>query len=196
MKLFAITICCLLFTFVAGFNATPDAPEPSNNKVYAQAATPKKENNSKPPANKPKPKPKPEQQPIWVTNPQSCDLHNQWVHADGSCHDKQVAQSAPAPSYTPVATTSGVEQWRGLVSQYDWNVDLVLAIMRCESGGNAAAVGDTTTAYSSYGLMQIRALPGRPDPSWLLIPENNISYAYQLSAGGANWHPWSCFYKI
>lgn len=91
--------------------------------------------------------------------------------------------------------TGNVEQWRSLVSQYNWNVDTVLAIMRCESGGNPNAVGDRSTAYASYGLMQVRALPGRPSPEWLLVPENNIAYAYQLYAS-SGFRPWTCYFKI
>lgn len=132
-------------------------------------------------------------EPIWVTNPNKCDLNTQWVWEDGSCHNKPVE---PVATVARSVTTQGVEQWRSLVSQYDWDVDLVLRIMQCESGGNPDAVGDTTTAYASYGLMQIRALPGRPAPAWLLIPENNIQYAYQLSGGGVNFQPWSCYFKI
>lgn len=67
-----------------------------------------------------------------------------------------------------------------LIASYDWDWDSVLAIVDCESGGNPEAVGDTTTEYSSYGLFQIRALPGRPDPDWLKVPANNIEYAYGL----------------
>lgn len=119
--------------------------------------------------------------------------NTQWIWADdGLCHDKPIQQ----PVAMPVTTyTSGVEQWRTLVARYDWNVNTVLAIMRCESGGNPNAVGDRSTAYSSYGLLQVRALPGRPEPTWLLVPENNISYSYSLYKANG-YTPWTCYSKI
>lgn len=66
-----------------------------------------------------------------------------------------------------------------------------LKIAFCESGLNPEAVGDKNTAYQSYGLFQIRALPGRPSPDWLLDPVNNINYAYELYQK-EGWQPWSC----
>jgi len=162
--------------------STPNAPE-APKQIETTITTP--EQPEKPPETKPVEKLDPVKD-----NPNNCDLSKQYVWNDFSCHDKP---SEPVAAVARSATTRGVEQWRSLVSQYDWDVETVLRIMTCESGGNSGAVGDTTTAYASYGLMQIRALPGRPAPSWLLIPENNISYAYQLSNGGANFNPWSCY---
>jgi len=47
-------------------------------------------------------------------------------------------------------------------------------VMMDESGGNPAAVGDNYPiagqTIPSYGLFQIRALPGRPDPTILTNP--------------------------
>ncbi len=71
-------------------------------------------------------------------------------------------------------------QWDYLLRQYDWNIDEAREVVMCESSGNPNAVGDKNTKYHSYGLFQIRALPGRPSPEWLLVPENNIAYAYEL----------------
>ena len=72
-------------------------------------------------------------------------------------------------------------------------------IFTCESGLDSKAVGDVTLTYkagetvygASYGLAQIRSLPGRPTPSWLLNLDNNLSYAKQLyDAHGVQ--PWTC----
>ena len=67
-----------------------------------------------------------------------------------------------------------------MIAEYPWNIEEVHKIISCESSWNPNAVGDTDTPYHSYGLFQIRALPSRPDPEWLLIEKNNIEYAYKL----------------
>jgi len=76
------------------------------------------------------------------------------------------------------------------------------AIFTCESGINPKAVGDKSLQYvqngitygASYGIAQIRYLPGRPDPEWLLNPTNNLEYARQLyERSGVN--PWTCSRK-
>jgi len=72
-------------------------------------------------------------------------------------------------------------------------------IVSCESGGNSQAIGDTKLQFvqdgitygASYGYFQIRYLKGRPDPEWLLIPENNVQYASQMYQS-QGWMPWSC----
>jgi hypothetical protein len=71
--------------------------------------------------------------------------------------------------------------------------------MQCESNGNHKAIGDghlkfkkNGTEYgASYGLFQIRHLPGRPAPSHLLNAENNVKYAYQIYKA-QSWKPWTC----
>lgn len=74
-----------------------------------------------------------------------------------------------------------------------------IRIATCESGLNPATVGDTNLEFTengqvfgySSGIFQIRHLEGRPDPSWLLNPINNIEYAHQLYEK-EGWVPWTC----
>ncbi len=70
------------------------------------------------------------------------------------------------------------------------------AVMLAESGGNANAKGDDYAINGlhapSYGLFQIRALPGRPDPSTLVNPEANVAYAAQMWQS-QGWQPWSAY---
>jgi hypothetical protein len=87
---------------------------------------------------------------------------------------------------------SNVEQWRGLVSAYDWNVDIALCLMARESGGNPNAQNKSSGAS---GLMQV--LPSWApkfgyDRSDLFIPEVNleISYALYVDGGWNHWSPW------
>lgn len=89
-------------------------------------------------------------------------------------------------------------------AKFGANADKALAIANCESGLNPNAIGDKSLMYlqsgtyygASYGLFQIRYLPGRPSPDWLIIPENNIQKAYEMSGGGVNWSAWSCAKKL
>lgn len=115
-------------------------------------------------------------------------------------HGNTIVPVTPIHYHKPVVRASNSPTYSSdyiyELQKYDWNWQTAYAIMMCESSGNPNAVGDKRTKYWSYGLMQIRALPGRPNPSWLLVPENNISYAYSLwSTSG--WSPWlNCSRKI
>jgi soluble lytic murein transglycosylase-like protein len=90
-----------------------------------------------------------------------------------------------------VATNqAGVEQWRGLVAQYDWPVAEALRVMACESGGNAAA----ESGYGDGGLMQIRyAAHYDKVASYdaLFDPATNIAVAYRIWRD-QGWAPWGC----
>lgn len=79
------------------------------------------------------------------------------------------------------------------------NFEQMIKIFQCESGLDSKAVGDRTLTYkdglttygASYGVAQIRSLPGRPEPLWLMDVHNNLSYARQLyDAHGVQ--PWTC----
>ena len=72
-----------------------------------------------------------------------------------------------------------------------------LKIARCESQLNHLAVGDHKIAYvkdgkeygKSYGVFQIRSLPGRPEPTELFDRDFNIEYAYQVYQR-QGWDAW------
>jgi hypothetical protein len=78
--------------------------------------------------------------------------------------------------------------------------DTAVAVMKAESQGDCARVGDQHIMFekngvnygASYGCFQIRHLEGRPDPKKLLDKDFNIDYAYKmyLSQG---WKPWSAW---
>ena len=83
-----------------------------------------------------------------------------------------------------------------LVNKYDWNTTIAKAVCLAESRGDSQAVGDLRVIggiYApSYGLMQIRALEGRPNAEKLLDPEFNMQYAYELWSR-QGWSPWSAY---
>lgn len=112
--------------------------------------------------------------------------------------DQGDLQPLPSPTVVPEATVSAagtsvvrelpsytVEQWRPLVASIfpAESVDMVLSIMRCESGGNPNATG----VAGERGLMQIHPL--HADSTY--DPEGNIRAAFRIS-GGWNWNAWSC----
>jgi len=104
----------------------------------------------------------------------------------------------PKPEPYDKTGTGGVEQWRNLVSKYDWNVDTVLRIMACESGGRETVVNDNpATGDYSVGLMQINIYganaTNRPSENWLKVAKNNVQFAYELSGGGSNFNHWTCY---
>jgi hypothetical protein len=72
-------------------------------------------------------------------------------------------------------------------------------VMLGESGGRADAVGDNYPIKGllapSYGLFQIRALPGRPAPDQLTDAEFNIKYAADLYKA-QGWRPWTAARKL
>lgn len=76
-------------------------------------------------------------------------------------------------------------------------------VMKGESGGRADAVGDNypidtgngPETIPSYGLFQIRGLPGRPAPQQLVDPEFNVKYAADLYKH-SGWNPWSAARKL
>ena len=74
-----------------------------------------------------------------------------------------------------------------------------VAIMNAESGGRPEAVGDNYPINGllapSYGLFQIRGLPGRPAPTQLLDPDFNVRYAAQMQQQ-QTWSPWSTAKKL
>lgn len=76
----------------------------------------------------------------------------------------------------------------------------MLAILTAESGLRCNAEGDGHLTYqkdgrtygASYGLGQIRYLPGRPTPDKLLDCKFNLAYVYQMEQKQEK-QPWSAY---
>lgn len=133
---------------------------------------------------------KPSDEPIWVENPQDCDLHTQWVYADGSCHDKAVEQveRVASPASTPQITGSKTD-WLSAAGIPESQWTYVDYIITRESGWNPNAVNASSGAC---GLAQ--QLPcGKwshtwNDPVGALIDANS----YAISRYGS----WSAAYNF
>jgi len=96
---------------------------------------------------------------------------------------KEAAQAASkasvAVSKPNVASNGGCEQYRPLVSQYGWNADVALSVMKAESGCNPNAISST----NDHGLFQLHAQP-------VYDPAQNVAIAYQKYAA-RGWQPWT-----
>lgn len=107
------------------------------------------------------------------------------------------AQSAPSSSSAPAPSAdrgmgSDVEQWRGLVSEFAWDVEIALCLMGHESGGNPNAYNPS----GASGLMQVLASWADNfgvTPADLFDPRVNLTIAAALYADGGwgHWSPWN-----
>lgn len=110
---------------------------------------------------------------------------------------------AEPPKVEPQVTrpaSNACEAIRSLVAQYDWNVNVMLAIAKAESGCNANATGDTSLTFTkngrkygySVGYYQVRILPGRENCD-SHDPATNIACAYKIykSQGLRAWSVYS-----
>lgn len=113
------------------------------------------------------------------------------------------ATPTPTPKKTinPPVLNRDKQEIKNLVCRYfGKDCQIASAVFFAESGLRCEAVGDGSLAYTqdgieygkSYGVAQIRHLPGRPDPSTLLDCESNIRHAYGMWKS-QGWGPWSAF---
>lgn len=92
----------------------------------------------------------------------------------------------------------GCEQYRNILSKYDWDVNTMLKIMKGESSCNPEAVGDGHLTFDngtkgmSCGLLQVRVLEGRPDCKSLKDIETNIAWGYKIYTG-QGYNAWTIY---
>lgn len=115
---------------------------------------------------------------------------------------EEKAPTKPQPVVEPekVSHPIGCENYRHLISQYDWNDEVMLQIANKESGCNPSAVGDTRVIGGIYapscGLFQVRTLSSRPPCAALKDPATNIAWAYRIYQG-QGYKAWSvCNFKV
>lgn len=91
------------------------------------------------------------------------------------------------------------DEYYDLINQYDWDTNLMYRIMQCESKGDPNAHNFShKTKDDSWGLLQINRygkLDYRPGPEWLVVPENNIDYAYEIFLK-EGYEAWGCYKKV
>lgn len=92
-----------------------------------------------------------------------------------------------ANTTAPNVSTS-CEAYRGLLSQYDWNVDIAMFVMEKESGCDPNAVGPT----NDHGLFQLNGVP-------IYNAAENIAYAYHnkyVNSRVGSPRNWSSWYAV
>lgn len=132
-----------------------------------------------------------EERTTWRDNPNDCDLETQYVRKDNlECIEKPSTTNrtrAPQTASTP-QRTSNCEQYRSLVSQYDWNTDVAMLVMEKESGCDPNAVGRT----NDHGLFQLNGVR-------IYDPAENIAYAYHnkyVNSRVGSPRNWSSWYAV
>jgi hypothetical protein len=119
---------------------------------------------------------------------------------------------ASAPVVTEVSASAKVEQsgeQSPTASEIEKKVcklwgdecKIAIAVMKAESQGDPTRIGDKHLTFeqngriygASYGLFQLRDLPGRfENPNEMLDEDKNIQYAYKMYQK-SNWQPWSAW---
>lgn len=107
-------------------------------------------------------------------------------------------QPASPPTPEPTKPIVGCEQYRPLVAQYSWNVDVAMAVMQAESSCNPNAVNWTDNhrvCKGSFSLMQVGCF-WYPHFGYTIDtkfnPEINISIAYKIWER-SGFSPWSTY---
>lgn len=114
---------------------------------------------------------------------------------------RPVVEVSPKPQQATVEVVGagGCERFRPLVAKYDWDVRVMLAIMKAESSCNPNATGDKSLTFQrngrTYGysvsLFQVRILPGREHCD-SYNPVTNIACAYKVWRG-QGYKAWSVY---
>lgn len=80
-------------------------------------------------------------------------------------------------------SSGGCEQYRPLVSQYPWNVDVALAVMKAESNCRPEATHLNSNGSVDHGLFQLNNINVHD-------PAQNIAIAYNQKYALFGWRPW------
>ena len=115
-----------------------------------------------------------------------------------------IQERVQAPITTPSASSTSTDTMTLILKyfpQEQWQN--AYNVMMGESGGRADAIGDNfpidtgrgPEIIPSYGLFQIRGLPGRPASDQLINPEFNVKYAADLWRQ-EGWRPWTAAKKL
>lgn len=134
-------------------------------------------------------------------------------YVQGSPKNSLINPQAGVVQVIPVVNAKSLEDTAAPVVKEKSVEDLIIetfgdkwriayAVARAESGLRPHAIGDYTLDFkgkdgnvygASYGVFQIRSLPGRPMVKDLLDAKFNIEYAYKMSKGGTVWTAWSAY---
>lgn len=87
---------------------------------------------------------------------------------------------------------SCTNNYRTLIEQYDWDIDVAYAVMMAESAGNANAFNPERHrgCNGSYSLFQVACI--HDDVEKLKDPEYNVQRAYELYSK-SGWKIWGAY---
>lgn len=106
------------------------------------------------------------------------------------------AVTTPAQDVAGVSVSTNCEDYRGLVSQYNWDVNTALAIMRAESGCNPRAFNaHNSDGSNDGGLFQVNSIhvrSGLIGDQERFDPASNVRAAYVIYQG-SHWRAWSVY---
>lgn len=112
---------------------------------------------------------------------------------DNGTHIESVLESTISIPSVRKNRTTDCESYRHLISQYDWDIDIAMAICSAESNGNETIVnwGDTHNGcVGSAGLFQIACIH-RPIEE-MQNAHKNIEQAYKIYQQ-SGWLPWGAY---
>lgn len=121
------------------------------------------------------------------------ELINEWLDFKERNRPRVVTQQAREvylQSFIPE-----VEAWRTLVeAHFGANTNRALAVMQCESRGNAHAKNRYSTASGLFQFLEStwKRVTGEDNHNGVFDGAYNIWAAAKLSEGGTNWREWSC----
>lgn len=105
--------------------------------------------------------------------------------------DQQPPDFEPASAVIAKRPTASCASYRDLVSQYNWDVNVALAVMQAESSCNTNDISSTC----DHGLMQINCVHAdlvAGNLNLLHDPATNIRVAYAIYSGDG-WSPWVAY---
>ena len=100
-----------------------------------------------------------------------------------------VAVAQPTPAPVVYTASYRCEAYQSDFEQYNWNVDVAMAICQAESSGNPYAVSNAdinADGLPDYGLMQIHNVD-------IINPAANSAYAYYHKYLTQGWGAWSTY---
>jgi len=110
----------------------------------------------------------------------ACAVLTLWGSAAAQAVEEP-ARYVPASRGERIAATEQVQRWRELVSQYDWNVDLALRVIACESEGNPLAQNPHSDARGLWQLLGWEPLAYRLHGVWSVMnPYVATDLAYRI----------------
>lgn len=107
------------------------------------------------------------------------------------------SQAVVAVAAVKVAQPTNCADYRGLVAQYAWNVDVAMAVMQAESGcnpirDNAGLNRDGSVDYGLFQVNSVHAAMVGGDLEKLRDPATNVRIAFAVYSG-SGWRAWSVF---